>query len=375
MHSIDNKIRRTRRLLAVSIVAMLSTLAATQGWGQERATALEILELTPEMKLFVNSRVSERDDPKGVLNSLIDAVFGPSGLAIEYGNSRTKTPAETFQTHSGNCLSFTMLFVAMARHVGLEARFNEVTEILAWDRRGAFVVNNRHMFAEVEIENARVRVDFLPGERKRYRLVQRISDERALAHYYNNLGAEAVAAGSDESALAYFAESLRMDESLSLAWVNQGVAYRRSGEFDRAEASYRRALELDPSETTAASNLAALYNAIGRERQAERYLKIAKNHQQRNPFYHYRLGLQTAAGGELEEAVRHLKKAIRRDFEDPTFHAELAAVYTRLGDSRKANQSLVKAMELSADDNEREAIQRRLEKVVAEVSSLPVLSR
>jgi len=368
VRSIGNTARpasRWRALAIISIIAILGTLPAAQVLGKERDGTYEILTLSPEMERFVDSRVVGKDDPNGVLKSLIDAVFGPSGLAIEYGNTRTKTPVEVFETRSGNCLSFTMLFVTMARYLGMEARFNEVAEILTWDRRGEFVVNNRHMFAEVEIENSRLRVDFLPGERKRYHLVQRISDRRALAHYYNNLGAEAVEANSLDEALAYFAEALRMDESLSLAWVNQGVALRRSGDLVGAEASYRRALEVDPSETTAATNLAALLELLGRSGEAEHFRRIVKAHQQRNPIYHYRLGLEKATLGDLQEAAQHLRVAIRRDSEDPEFHAALSAIYTRLDRSRKADQSLKRALALCASDAERDSIRLRLEELLA----------
>ena len=54
----------------------------------------------------------------------------------------------------------------MARHVGLHAYFQEVDGVVtSWDRRGELKwwSTQQHMFAEVEILNGHIQVDFLPG--------------------------------------------------------------------------------------------------------------------------------------------------------------------------------------------------------------------
>jgi transglutaminase-like putative cysteine protease len=112
----------------VTELAWLGALPAA-AWGAKISAAdSEILRLGPEIEEFVDARVRSNDDPEGTLRALINAVFAPDGLGITYGNIRTKTPSETFVTRSGNCLFFAMLFVSMARHVGLEvarrARFS-----------------------------------------------------------------------------------------------------------------------------------------------------------------------------------------------------------------------------------------------------------
>ena len=38
----------------------------------------------------------------------------------------TRTASETFRARRGNCLSFSNMFVAMARDVGLDVQFQEV---------------------------------------------------------------------------------------------------------------------------------------------------------------------------------------------------------------------------------------------------------
>lgn len=321
----------------------------------------DLLALTPQMAKFLVEQVGPSRARTVRLRNLVDAIFSKEGLGIKYGNTRTKTAQETFEERSGNCLSFTFLFVAMARHLGLVAYFQEVAEVLSWDQRGEVVVSNKHMFAEVEIDNGIVQVDFLPGVEKRYHAVHRISDQRALAHYYNNVGAEKLADGHRDEALRYFDKALATDDALAPAWVNHGFAHRQQGRFDVAEASYLKALELDAGELSAASNLASLYLLQGRRAEAAPYLRRVESHQQRNPFHHFRLGLRTAENGDLEAAVRHFKEAARRAPNDAGFHVTLADTYERVGDVENARESFQRALRLSGDDEQKKELRARLE--------------
>lgn len=325
----------------------------------------ELLTLEPAMAKFLIKKVGRKSSREARLNGLLDAMFSKRGLDIQYGNSRTKTAAETFEDRSGNCLSFTFLFVAMARHLGLEAYFMEVDQVLSWDRRNEIVVSNRHMFAEVELDNGKVQVDFLPEPEKRYHAVRRISDARALAHYYNNLGAERLTHDEPHTALAYFRKALDTDSRLSQAMVNQGFAYRRLQRFDEAESSYLQALETEGSHPVAASNLASLYLTQGRRDEAAPYVRRAEGYQQRNPFHHYRLGLQRVASGDHVKAIEHLKNAIRRDPKAPDFHITLSESYVALGDRDKAIESLRKAIRLTEDRERKAELRQRREALSA----------
>ena len=325
----------------------------------------DIFGLGPELESFIDARVRRNQPRSARLRNLLDAVFGKDGLGISYGALETKTPSETFATRSGNCLSFTILFVALARHVGLQAHFQEVSEILSWDRRGDVAVINRHMFAEVETADGTARVDFLPGVEKRYRSVRRVGERRVLAHYYSNVGAEALTAAELDRALELFARALEADDKLAAAWVNRGVALRRLGRLEEAEASYRRALEIDPNEISASSNLASLYRASGRDRQAGPFLKKVQRYQERNPFYHFRQAVEAVDRGQLRLAQRTLRRAIRLMPEEAMFRAELGRVRLRLGRPRQALRSFRKAVELADDEAQRARLAGLVEKARA----------
>lgn len=327
--------------------------------------AVDIMALNPEIEEFIDARVRPSWPRDARVRGLMDALFGRDGLDITYGNLETKTAVETFESGSGNCLSFTILFVAMARHLGLKARFQEVGEILSWNRRGDVAVSNRHMFAEVLTSDGDIRVDFLPGIEKRYRSVRAIGEHRVLAHFYSNLGAEALTKNDLEGALEKFAKALTADETLAAAWVNKGVAHRRLGQVEESEACYLRALELDPREISAASNLAGLYRSTGRPRLAGPYVKKVKRHQRSNPFYHFQRGMELAEEGQFTAAGRRIRRAIRLIPEDVMFRRELGRVQAGAGRFRKAERSYVKALRLTTDDRQRLILEELLKQARA----------
>ncbi len=330
---------------------------------------VDVLEFNVEMAQFLAEHVLASQSPTVRLYSLMDVVFSGKQLGIQYETAGTKTAVETFESRSGNCLSFTYLFVAMARHLGLHAYFQEVGEVLSWDRRGDVILRNQHMYVEIELENSRIQVDFLPGSEKRYRLVRRINDRRALAHYYNNIGAEKMAGRDHLLGVAYFARAVGLDDSFAHAWTNLGVAYRRLGEPELAERSHLRAIDIS-NEMTAVSNLASLYVSMGRREEAEPLLQRAETYLQRNPFHHFRLGVQSSTAGNAQAAIEHFRAAIRRMPKEPEFHAALSRSYAKVGDTKSAEVSLRKAIRLADTDDYRVQLREELAAMLSERMTL-----
>jgi Flp pilus assembly protein TadD len=298
--------------------------------------------------------------------ALMDAIFGKKGLGITYDSAATRTAIETFKAKSGNCLSFTVLFVALARHLGLKAYFEEVDEVISWDRRGEVVVRNLHMVVDVELENGHQRVDFLPEAEKRYRAVRRISDTRALAHYHNNLGVDALASGDPRQALTSFTSALAADPTFGYAWTNLGVAQRRLGDVEAAERSHLKALEIDHNEPAALANLASLYLAQGLTAKAAPLQRRVDAHLERNPFHHYRQGAASLRAGNLAAAIESFREATRRMPAESEFHAALGEALARSGETDKARKSLAKALELTDDTQEKARLEEELAALEAE---------
>lgn len=363
-----SRIARTLLTLSLAAAAVAPVAAAASAPAAAAPiTREEILRLSPEMKAFLADNVGTGGPAGARLSSLMDALFERAKLDVSYSNDRTTTAARTFELRSGNCLSFTLMFAAMARHVGLEVHFREVGEVLSWDQRGAVLLNNKHLFTEVPTGRGVVAVDFIPGADKRYRQPTLVDEDRVIAHFYSNLGAESLAAGEPQRALVDLRQAIAVDETFGWAWSNLGVAYRQLGRPEEAEQAYLEARRLDPSDATPLSNLASLYSGQGKERKAARLQREVEQHRRRNPFYHYRLSLQASAAGEAREAIAHMRRAVRRAPDDPRFRTRLAELYRDEGRRKQAERNLELALHYSSDPEAKE----RLERLLAQWRSAP----
>ncbi len=311
----------------------------------------EVLALSDEMREFLGAHVKAGAGDEFKLNQLIHAIINRASFGLEY-DEITRTAAETFNAKRGNCLSFTYMFVALARGAGIEARFQEVDIPPAWTFTYETYVLNRHINIYVDLGVTGQVVDFNIGDFKSDYDTRIISDERALAHFFNNLGAERLQRG--EMTAAFHALSTAIaehDRRFSPAWANLGTWYVRKGLDHRAEAAYLQALEINKSEIIAMSNLTALYDLRGDPELAERYRNKVRIHRRQNPYYRYQLGRLAFYSEDYDRAIGHLKYAARKDRDEDRFCAMLGVVYLQVGDEKKAQKWMVRAEKLSETDS------------------------
>ncbi len=348
-----------------------SPLAA--GLDLEELPRIDMLELSPEMIDFVDEKVDMSLSPHGRLNSLLFAVMGEENFDLVYDDT-TRTAEQTFRERHGNCLSFTNMFVAMARHAGLDASYQEVEIPPDWSYAGQAFLLSQHVNVFVDFRHFSPRVvdfnvSYEPGINYDFNIIYErrvISDSRARAHYFNNIGAEHMLLGGDtQLALANFRESIRADESFSPAWINLGILYRRDGYVEYAEAALLRALEFDNSNLVAMSNLANLFEEEGRTQEAEYYRNQVQAHRMRNPYYRFHLAQSDVINGDYESARGHLKFAIKRRKDEDRFYFLMGVSYAMSGDQDAAEQWIAKAKEL-AKDGDRQNYQNKIDRLMGQ---------
>ena len=151
--------------------------------------------------------------------------------------------------------------------MGLDVGYQEVDVPPDWSFKDDAFVLNRHVDVLVDLgkEGEHV-VDFNMDDFRTSYDRRRISDARALAHFYNNMAVERMQAGDAASALLYFRKATGHDPLFSPAWTNLGMLYWRKGHPDHAEAAYLQALKADERDLVAMSNLASLYERRGDRR-------------------------------------------------------------------------------------------------------------
>src|SRR5690606_31301405 len=154
----------------------------------------EIMAIPPELRVLLQERgIAPGGTRQEQLERLGVLVSDQTALAIEYDNDRTRTVAETGRDRRANCVSYTLLFVALARAAGMDAYVQEAGEVLAWYRDAGVIYSASHVNAGIRSGMRQQTVDVdrnILATRGRPRGV---SDARALAHFYNNRGAELMA--------------------------------------------------------------------------------------------------------------------------------------------------------------------------------------
>jgi tetratricopeptide (TPR) repeat protein len=274
---------------------------------------------------------------------IVAFLFLPEGLGMIYRHDATYTVAEAYQTRNANCLTFTLLTVALAREAGLDAYGQQIAKSLAWRREGNTIYRTIHVNAGVLAARRRVSVDVAWDQVITGDPPEKISDARLYAHYYNNRSVELMAAGQLESAQRHADMSLALDAGYATSWSNAGVVQLRAGQPERAERDYRHALLLEPAHTGALINLGAYYQRLGDSARATPLLKRLEAVQKRDPLHQFILGLDCEKRGEFRQAVAHYQRAIRLYDGEHRFHAGLARAYAQLGETRRSDRALQRA--------------------------------
>ncbi len=327
---------------------------------------VDILLLTEEMKAFLDEEVIKVRRPVQRLRALAHVIFDKRFINMTYSDDFTRTGIEAFEDGLGNCLSFTAMFVAMARYVGIAADFQEVETSPTWDKKGDVVVLIRHVNALVHIENRDYIMDFNPYVENRARFSTPISDARALAHYYNNRGAELYASGEAEQALILFKKAIEVDYDLNYAWSGLALAHNNLGRPEEAERLLLETLERHDEDFVALNNLAFLYTQMGRQREAKQIGKKTKRFRHKNPFYHYSLAEKAMSNNKWKLAFKHLRTALRLRDVQPEFHYAMSEVHTELGHEKKAKASLGRAILHARTEEVRNKYIAELEKLFEE---------
>ncbi len=298
--------------------------------------------------------VQEVLSPAGSEKARADAIeaFIFSRLDLRYSLTPTRDADTTFRTREGNCLSFVNLFVGIGRLQRLNPFYVEVEDYQRWNYREGVVVSQGHIVAGMTIDGRLSTFDFLPYRPKAYRDFHPIDDVTAIAHFYNNLGAEALLDGDVERALPYLRIADALAPDFEKAANNLGVAYLRLGRAADAIALYERGLELHPASVPLLNNLARAYQETGRREQAEELLARLESVNQTNPFFYLYRGEAALAEGDLEGALAYVREALRIDTEAPEVHVTLAKVFLARGDPERARHHIDRALKLDATHEE-----------------------
>ncbi len=300
---------------------------------------IDPLYISDEVKKLIDDYIRPRDSEETRVDKLQDLLYGDEFLNVQYSNEKTQTAMESYFAREGNCLSIMNLYIAMARHVGLDANFQVVDVQPSWDRRGDLLVLSRHINASGRISARRTYiVDFTPEIALQQLTSTIVTDQDARSLYFNNLGVEALIDDEFEQALVYFKNALFLDDDSSIGWNNIGSTYNRLGNVEYAEYSYRMAFSTDDNNATAINNLAKYYRRTGNLQLAREYEKAIERFNKQNPYYHFAQGSTAFDNNKLDAARLAFRKALKLKEEEPDFYFALASVHKLMGDDAAARR-------------------------------------
>ncbi len=308
----------------------------------------QVMAVPPELRTQLQRQVIDAGGSgRSRLERLVDFLFQKTGLGMEYSADATLTVDQAYRTRQANCLTFTLLTVALARESGLQAYGQELDDIVAWRVDGNLIYGFNHVNAGISIGRSRFTVDVARDLVMARDLPKPISDQRLLALYYSNRAAELLAGASPAAAVPYMAMALQLAPRYAGAWANAGVLHLRQGDPRAAERDYLKALALDPANAGALVNLVMLYGNNGDEARRAIYARRLEEIQVKDPYFQFLQAEDDEKQGDYAGAVQHYRRAIRLYNGDARFYLGLARAYQQLGEERGARQAMNRAAALS----------------------------
>lgn len=324
-------------------------IPALAGYAAVAVRDVDLLRLTPEMRAFSERYAKAEDSDSGKAWMLAYAALDPFLMDFEYDPMVTLTADEAFRLRRGNCLTFSSMFVAMARDAGLHAWYQEVIVPPEWSAVNETLLVSKHVNAVVSDWGSRYVIDVSRRKKMPLEQTRRLSDEEALAQYYNNLGADALVENDLASAHAYFSKALEARPGLGYVWSNLGVVLRRNGQTDQAIIAYRAAIELDAGDPVALNNLHTLYTEEGKLEEAAAIAQRVERNRRKNPYYLHYLAEVANEEERWSDAIDLLNRAIRLEANEYRFHYTLAHAQYHVGEQGMARASLDRARELAPE--------------------------
>lgn len=318
---------------------------ALEARGLDPATVVDPLGVTPEMAEWARAVTRGNCSQLARLHRLQVALFDPGQFPFEYDRSLNLTAAEAFHQRRGNCLAFTVLFVALGRSVGVPVQLYRAERVLRVAREEDLVVLNRHVVAGLPLAAAIKVFDFQVDSEIAYGHFEPLPDRSASAMYHTNIGVRLLRDGDLDPARRHLEIATLLDPALASAWVNLGVARRRGGDVEGAMSAYAQALVAEPGNASALTNIASIHRAAGREGEARAALAAAAQ-EGSTAFSLVSLADIQLARGELDDARRSLLRARRSGGAFPEVYEGLARWAELDGRLDKAQEFRQRAAEL-----------------------------
>lgn len=319
----------------------------------DEVPAAEPLAVSPAMREFLRLEVGQSSFATTRFERLVRAMHREGYFRGSYDADQTRTAAETFDLRAGNCLSFTNLFVALARALDIDARFQIVAVPPDWDADSGFLIRYTHinvLVAGVHLDRRagtdEFTMDFNAVHPDPDYARFRVSDRYAHALYYGNRSVQSLRDDRFRESLAYLQRALALEPGNPDLWINVGAFYAKMGDQRSAVEAFEAVLQIDPGNKSALGGLARAHRRLGNVARAEGFEAEIRRYRERNPFYHFALAQSYYERERFDRALAAVDRALALRGRNARFHFLKALTLQRLGDPSGAQAHFDRASRL-----------------------------
>ena len=318
---------------------------AVFGHTVKPAPAEDILATSAAMVEFVDQPGLVGKSDYARFRALMRRMVEHEFFIDQYDAAATYGAEETFTRRKGNCVSYTTMFVALAREAQLAAQFQLIRAKPTWDVESGYLIRNNHINVFVDdvfipgYTEAGITVDFNLVRPEDDADAIEISDQYATSLYYGNLAVDHLHKKDYEQAFAYLKRGILTEPNNLDLWDNLGALYNILGVPELVEQAYLVALQINEHDQTAIAGLARSLEHQGRIDAGQVYAAKAERYQRKNPYYHYALAYQAYNNQLFDEALASVSQAISLK-KRSKFYALQAAVAKQLGDDALVKRSM-----------------------------------
>jgi len=325
-------------------------------------------KVTDAMHLLVQKKFAHQPKTKAVEN-LARWLMNENGHNMQYELDANLTPIEAFEQKRGNCLSFTLLLIHLAKTIDIKLDYNDVYLPNLWEFEAE--QNNyillRHVNAVRKTPKI-FQIFDLAIEEYDYGYPQKvITEKQAVALLNSNLAIENLIKNNFKKAFHHIKYSISLHKEKPDFWINLGVIYKKNNQLDLAEKAFLHALQLNDVNSLAASNLERLYTQLQQLQKANYFNKLAHKARQKNPYFHYKIAKKHLNEKRFNLAKKAISHAIKLHRQDPRFYVLSSTIKQHLQLQIPALKDMLIAQQLTVDNEKKHIYSKKIHLLASKI--------
>lgn len=301
-------------------------------------------EIKKEIENYVPSSYPLELKFKKVLSFLIEKGF----MDMEYDLNTTLPASDTYYLRKGNCLSFTILFVSLCKHLNIPVFYAYMSEPISFEEKGGAIIISSHIAAGFNLGSKTILVDF-NKRNENIKFFEKIDELSVFCLFYNNFAVEEMMKGDYDKAEELLNFLLKIKPLLKEILNNRGVLYMKRGNYFEALKLFRKMAEDGIIYQPSLHNGLICANIQGDKEGVSFFQRKIDYYYNSDPIILYKRALLLLDKGKYDESITLIKKAISKQPRNGYLNGFLSYLYLKKGDREKALKAYKRAKSLSPD--------------------------